>query len=367
MSVRLALLPGSSGVAACLLATLLAPQSIAAAHAEQPDSAPRWILSIEAIALQRAGGVDRTLVERVPGTVPFNATFATSGTEAFNSNQFQQGLFAGAKIGLLYRYDSGFSVEASYFSTSTGSASNTIGPDSPADWLVMRAPGAFWQTQDFANQGMTWSDTTNLYSAEINGRWKLSGGVTVLAGFRWLQLNDRLVGTLTPPDATQPTWKQTCPTCDIFHITAGDPAGVYPPFWTTATTNNLYGVQVGVDGKILERDRFSLDGILKLGLFDNNATQSAGVSLQKVVHPASAQTNRVAFVGEAGLQLRYRLSEELTLKVGYEALWLDGVALAPAQIQQTDTSPTGVVSALGVDTGSNVLFQGVTFGLERAF
>ena len=346
---------------------LLASQSIPRAAAEQPESAPRWVLSIEAVALQRTGGASRTLVERVPGTVPFITTFTTPGVEAFNSDQFRQGFSAGPKIGLLYRLDADTSVEVSYFNIFSQSASSTIGPDSPADWLVMRAPGAFWQTQDFPYQGMTWSDATTLYSAEINGRRGLAGGVTVFAGLRWLQLNDKLVGTLTPADVTQPSWKQTCPACDIFHITAGDPAGVYPPFWTTSTTNNLFGVQAGVSGTVLARDRFSLDAMLKAGLFDNNATQSAGVSLQKIVHPASATTNHAAFAGEAGLQLRYQLSTDLTLKVGYEALWLDRVALAPAQIQQTYTSASGVVTALGVDCGSSVLFQGVTFGLERAF
>lgn len=353
-----------SSVLGALLALHVLPT---AAFAAEPESPARWILSIEAIALQRTASVNRTLVERVPGAVPFIATFTTPGTEAFNSNQFRQGLSVGPKISLRYRYDSDYSIEASYFSTSTGSASSTIGPDSPADWLVMRAPGAFWQTQDFAYQGMTWSDTSSLYSAEINGRWSLSSRVTVLAGVRWLQLNDKLVGTLTPADITQPTWKKACPACDIFHITAGDPAGVYPPFWTTSATNNLYGIQVGVDGQIFEFDRFSLDGFLKAGLFDNNAEQVTGVSLQKTVYPASARTNRLAFASEAGLQLKYRLRQGLTLKVGYEALWFSGVALAPAQIQQTHTSPSGAVSALGVDCGSNVLFQGVTFGLERAF
>jgi hypothetical protein len=347
-----------------LVAALASPTPALAAAAE---STQRWTFSIEAVALQRFGGASRTLVERVPGTVPFNATFITPGTEAFNSSQFRQGVFAGPKIGLQYRYDSGTTIEGSFFMTSTGRASSTIGPDKPAEWLVMRAPGAFWQTQDFAYQGMTWSDATSLYNAEINIRRPFSSGVTLLAGIRWLQLNDSLIGTLTPADITQPTWKKTCPTCDIFHITDGLAAGVYPPFWTSVTTNNLYGIQIGMDGTILARDRLSLSGTLKGGLFDNNATQSAGVSLQKEVHPASATTNALAFAGEAGLQLRYRLSEALTLKLGYEALWLAGVALAPAQIQQTHTSATGLVTARGVDTGSNVLFQGVTFGLEHRF
>lgn len=331
-----------------------------------PKSTSRWTVSIEAIVLERVGGVNQTLVERVPGTVPFLTTFTTPGTETFNSNEFQQGFSAGPKIGLLYHDDSGYGVEVSFFNVFSQSASKTIGPDSPADWLVMRAPGIFWQTQDFPYQGMTWSDATNLYSAELNGRWDLSSRITVLAGVRWLQLNDKLVGTLRPPDLTAPTWKQTCPFCDIFHITPGGPAGNYPPFWTTGTTNNLYGAQIGVEGKILELGLFSLDGTLKAGVFDNNATQLTGISLQKVVYPLSATTNRVAFAGEASVQLKYRLTQELALKAGYQALWLDRVALAPGQIQETYTTQSGV-RALGVNCGSSVLFQGATFGLEYSF
>src|SRR5450830_992018 len=59
-----------------------------------------------------------------------------------------------------------------------------------------------------------------------------------------------------------------------------------PPFWNTRTTNNLYGVQIGVDAKMLELGRFSLHGLMKTGIFDNNAQQSTGVSLEKVVYPS---------------------------------------------------------------------------------
>ena len=257
----------------------------------------------------------------------------------------------------------------SYFNIFNQSATKAIGPDSPADWLVMKAPG-FWQTQDFPYQAMEWKSATNLYNAEANGRLDLSSRVTMLAGFRWLQLNDNLQGTLPPADLTAPTWKQTCVragNCDIFHITSGGPAGNYPPFWNTHTTNNLYGVQIGVDAKMLELGRFSLHGLLKTGIFDNNAQQSTGVSLEKVVYPSQATTNHAAFVSEAGLQLKYQVIKGLALKVGYEALWLDGVALAPGQIQQTSSSMPSTVRALGVNCGSGVLFQGATAGLEYSF
>jgi hypothetical protein len=139
-----------------------------------------------------------------------------------------------------------------------------------------------------------------------------------------------------------------------------------PSFWNTGTTNNLYGVQLGVDGKILEFDRFSLGGRITVGLFDNNAQQSTGVSIQKIVYPTSAAANGAAFVSEASLQVKYRVMDGLSLKAGYEVLWLVGVALAPEQIQQTYSAPSNV-HALGINHGSNVLFQGATFGLEYSF
>ena len=371
--------------ATCFLSTLLAtlfPPATGAADLEnatgkpavdQPEGVSKWTVSVEALALERIGGVNRTLVERVPGTEPFYRTFTDKGSEAFNSNQFQQGFSAGPKIDLIYRGGSGYGVELSYFNIFNQSATNATGPDTPADWLVMKAPGIFWQTQDFPYQAMVWSDTTNLYSAEANGRLTLSSRVTVLAGFRWLQLNDTLQGTLSPADRTAPTWKQgcnasNCTLIDVAQAPLSGAAGNYPPFWNTNTANNLYGFQIGVDGKIFERGRFSVDGQVKIALFDNNAEQSTGVSLEKVVYPASATANRAAFAGEASLQLKYQLMGGMALKAGYEALWLDGVALAPGQIQDTLTTQSRVpVHALGVNFGSSVLFQGFTSGFEYSF
>lgn len=359
-------------VAIGFLYTLLVPVVALAgdqgssASVDPPDNTWRWTLSTEGIVLDRAGGFNRTLVERVPGSTPFLATLIAPGTEAFNSNQFQQGFSAGPKIALIYHGDSDFGAELSYFNVVNQSATEAIGPDSPADWLVMKAPGSFWQTQDFPYQAMVWTAATSLYSAEANARLDMSSRVTVLAGFRWVQLNDGLQGTLSPADLTAPTWKSN-PLTNIFRIMPGGPAGNYPPFWNTSVTNNLYGVQIGVDGKLLEFGRLSLTGLVKIGLFDNNAEQSTGVSLAKVVYPSKATTNHAAFVGEAGLQLKYQVTTGLTLKAGYEVLWLEGVALAPGQIQETFTSAPASVRALGVNSGSSVLFHGATAGLEYSF
>jgi hypothetical protein len=360
---------------------------------DPPQSAPRWTFSAETIVLGRWGGANQPLVSRVPGDVPFyvyptptppsydSATYP--GVEALNSDQFRQGFSAGPKLSLTYHDDSGYGVELSYFDVLGLSAAKAIGPDSPRDWLVMKAPGSFWQTQDFPYQAMAWSDASSLYSAEVNGRLDLSSRVTVLAGPRWLQLNDKLVGWLTPADRTAPDWKQHCSLYSLLDLPTdcpsayypGGTAGSYPPFWQANTKNNLYGAQIGVDAKLLELGRFSLDGLIKAGVFDNDAEQTTVVSMAKQLYTAQATTNAAAFAGEADLQVKYQLARGLTLTAGYEALWLDGVALAPGQIRETYTtspspaSPSTPVSAraLGVNCGSNVLFQGATVGLEYSF
>ena len=62
--------------------------------------------------------------------------------------------------------------------------------------------------------------------------WNPCCRVTLLAGFRWIDLRENLAGALEPP---------TVP---------GE-----APFWDTTTTNNLYGFQIGADGKLFERGR----------------------------------------------------------------------------------------------------------------
>jgi hypothetical protein len=69
------------------------------------------------------------------------------------------------------------------------------------------------------------------------------------------------------------------------------------------------------------------------------------------------------------LQCKYQVTQAISLKAGYEVLWLQDVALAPAQIQETichSTRPRNV-QASGVDYGSGVLFHGATASLEYAF
>jgi hypothetical protein len=231
----------------------------------------------------------------------------------------------------------------------------------------MKAPGTFWQTQDYGYQSMDWQNDTRLHSFEANARLEMSPRVTVLAGFRWLQLRDQLEGTLSPADLGQPLWKiNVYPATLPDAIPSGSTAVVNPPFWTTTTTNNLYGLQVGARARIWELDRLSIEGTVKAGLYDNQAQKTTLVSMQKQLYPATASTSAAAFVADASVIGKYQLVDGVALKLGYNALWFSGIALAPGQIQNMTTTRTSV-GALGVNRSSSTLFQGLTVGLEYAF
>jgi hypothetical protein len=300
---------------------------------------PRWTASADFIIFDRIGSVNQTLVARVPA---IDDPFTTSGTEALNSNDFQQGFAGGPRVGLIRHGDSGYDLELSYFQIDGWSSGRSIGPDDPVDWLVMTAPGGFIQIQDHPTQAMAWEYATRLYSAELNVRWDPCRRVTMLAGFRWLDLRENLQGALVPS-----TWE--------------------PPIWNTTTTNNLYGFQIGADGKILERGRFSIEGLVKAGIYDDNAEEATGTSIFKVPRPSSASTNHASFVGETGVQCKYQVANGLALKAGYEVMWLEGVALAPGQIQETYLTPPKTEHAIGVNCDSGVFFHGATVGLEYSF
>ena len=312
---------------------------------------PRWTASADFIILDRIGGVPYALVETVPHSVSLNDLPSTPGVVMLNANDLQQGFSAGPKLGLIRHGDNGYDLELSYFQIDGWNDYRSIGP-TPDDWLVMRASGNFLQTQDWKDtQMMAWDYASRLYNAELNVRWNVCDRLTLLAGFRWVNLSEGLQGTLPELPGTLRDRRD--------------------PFWDANVRNNLYGFQIGADGKLFEHAPFSIDGLVKAGMFINNAVETTTVSIDRLPFWESASTNQVACLGELGLQCKYQVTQKLLLKLGYEAMWLQGVALAPGQISDTYCYCAGLtqtyVQALGVNSGSSVFYHGVTAGLEYSF
>ncbi len=314
---------------------------------------PRWTASAECILWERVGTVNETLVTTYPvqpvQPPPMPTLIVGQGTDRLYSDDLAQGFAAGPKVGLTFHADNGYDWEFSFLEIDGWNNARSIASSAaPANPItpVFVAPGGFVQTTDNGSEKMGWEYATRLYNAEINVRRDLCPGVTMLAGFRWVNLSEELQGTIEPSTRTV-------------------------PFWDTKTRNNLCGLQLGEDWKIFNRGRFSIDGLVKAGLFDNLAEETTEVSIYQTPYWESASGNQLAFLGEIGLQCKYQLTQRLLLKIGYQAMCLEGVALAPGQIPETFSHGlprTDVyVRALGINSGSGVFYHGAAAGLEYAF
>jgi hypothetical protein len=309
----------------------------------RPSCSSRWTASADFITWDRIGSVHYALISNVPSMLS-----PDPGTELLNASDLRPGFAGGPKFGLMHHGDDGQDLEVSYLQIDgwndfRGAAYPQTGT------LLMLAPGDFAQYPNDRGQGMYWNYTSQLYTAEVNARWRLGDRVTALAGFRWFDVTEDLQGVLLPPEP----------------LSTGS-------FWDSRTKNNLYGVQIGADVKLLRRDRFSIDGVLKTGMFDNHAEETTTVRMQRIQFPETAATDHLAFVGEIGVQCKYQVAERLSIRAGYEALWLDGVALAPGQIAETychySIVPQEItVTPLGVNCNSGVFYHGANAGLELSF
>ena len=96
---------------------------------------------------------------------------------------------------------------------------------------------------------MGWDYATKLYNAELNVRWDSCFRVTMLAGFRWVDLWEQLQGTIEPSHRKS-------------------------PFWDTKTSNNLCGLQLGEDWKIFNAGLLSrLTGCSRPGFSTTSLTR----------------------------------------------------------------------------------------------
>ena len=112
------------------------------------------------------------------------------------------------------------------------------------------------------------------------------------------------------------------------------------------------------------KGRLGWEATGKAGIFGYDAEQEQSVidfpnfALRPTV---SSNGSGVAFVGEANLSALYRLSNVWNLRAGYTALWIEGLALAPDQLDFDFASSTGG-SRLHDDGG--LFLHGVNVGLE---
>lgn len=170
---------------------------------------------------------------------------------------------------------------------------------------------------------------SNFFSFEGNLRRPIGERLTLLAGLRFVSLEEQyLFAALaaSPPQAMAGRLK---------------------------TNNGMGGIQFGADGTVWQCNRFKISALGKGGIYYNDAkSENTIIALPTLVPFSTPSDNPTAFLGQAELAGTYQVTSNFGLRLGYQTLWLDRVALAPAQVNSAGSD---------VNTTGHVFWHGASF------
>ena len=196
-----------------------------------------------------------------------------------------------------------------------------------------------------AGDGCCQAQTGDQSGYAVTGRQSFSW----FAGFRYLNVGERLNQTT---QATVPT--------------PGGPM-IENGAYNIRTSNNLYGAQLGARVRRTQ-GRFGWDATGLAGIFGNDAQQSQtvqdfppGPGPGAVLRNVSNSQGGVAFVGQANVSGLYALTNVWNLRAGYNIIWIEGLALAPNQLNYNFAAAQ---SGSQLNNNGGIFLHGVNVGLE---
>jgi hypothetical protein len=173
--------------------------------------------------------------------------------------------------------------------------------------------------------------SSDLYGVEANWRqsW-FDGRVKTLIGYRQMKLGEEMAVT----DAASP-----------------------PRLFQAELDNRLRGWQVGLEAALLRRDQLEIDAGVKYGEYRNSASLDAAFPQAGPGAGFDADGKEDARSREVWLGLNYHMTDSLALRLGYQAMWLDGIAVIPEQLDDLAVPLRG-----RMDMDGKVFYQGVNLG-----
>jgi len=277
---------------------------------------PMWYASVGAVILERD--------DPSPGTI---GAANPAGTPFHTAQDFDFEYEAGLDVSLARRFSGGSIVEGRYF-----------GVDPTADHAFI-TPGNFIGG-GFTGPGGTLIRghyLTKLDSTEINLRRSVGDRLSLLGGFRWIELKDEVTYNIGPAAR-----------------------GNYE------FNNHLYGGQIGANLNVAPaQTRWLANLETKAGVYTNHSDGGINeFSGNTFIGGFNGRAERTAFVGEIGLNVGYRLTEHVVLRSGYQLLWLDQVALASDAASRSLVNPALLTN---VDDTSGLFYHGATTGIDFAW
>ena len=286
---------------------------------------PCWTFTAEALALQR------TNTRSQPLFVPFIPTLALHDPLDAENMNFALGF--GPKVSAIRHDVCGCDLEVTYFQVDGFTAGGEL-------------PGISRMVTDMTNTGLLVNDgmnryTSALYNGELNLRRQANDWLTLLAGFRMVELDEHYRGGGV----------------DVFTPTQVDSL-------FTNSFNHLFGGQIGAEAQVFNRGGpLQVNALCKVGVFGNAAQQNYQLFGDTAELLTAKSCSQTSCLGETGLVATYALSKHLAFRGSLDAMWLSGVALAPEQIGSVNVRRHTDV----VNTSGNVFYYGGGAGLECRF
>lgn len=249
-----------------------------------------------------------------------------AGTPFLTGSNFDFGNDTGTDVSIAHRLANGDTIEGRYFGVDEIFAGNT-----------MVTPGSFIGVGFTGPAGTTARSSywTQIKSAELNYKTPVNERLSVLAGFRYLQLNDTLSSTLNGNVAT----------------------GRYE------FENEMYGGQLGLDLRLTEpTNALDLRVVGKAGFYSNHF--GGGIEEfqgNNFIGSFGGANNSVAFVGDMAFSASYWFNDHVALRAGYQLLWIGDVALAGEEASRSILNPSLLRDP---NHGDDLFMHGAMVGLE---
>ena len=188
-----------------------------------------------------------------------------------------------------------------------------------------------------------------IYSVELNAKRPVFQGATLFGGPRFVHFNDTVsTSAFQDASATDAT---------VIADTQTDRSA--------EAINNLIGLQAGLRYEKRANQYIRGAGFIRAGGYFNptrvriDTVQTVTTPLAPQIFPIAAETSKAtgSLLVEAGGKFYWDFTPNCALFAGYEATWIDGIALGPPTLLTTAT--TGEV-----ETGNTLFLHAVTAGLR---
>jgi len=308
-----------------LASTAIVSQTYAQDWLPNTTKDPRWTIEFAGKAYDRPG--DELGLPLITDGITMESLF--------NSGQASElGTTVGAEVKFDFLTQRGREIEIRTIIADWDQDHEITGPN-------LRSP--FFTVPGSEPTSVNYQYTSDYFSIEIMGRRAISPGITCSCGPRFVSTKDQVkfAGSLTvdPGD--------------------GSPPIDFTQTQTTEATNALIGLQAGLEINVpISRDLYG-NGFIRAGGYTNPTELTTTVSntFAPVVSVTKDLKSTGSFLGEVGGRLYADIvPNSMAIFVGYEATWIDGVAIAPAQLLPSEMT--------GVETANTPFFQAVTFGFN---